>query len=162
GRPFEGWTHAQIEERLGEIRYYVHDKLGWPLVVTDDDITGTFTFLRALEDYGSVRALPPIPNLGEGGREGEGSLPPLPNLGEGGRGGEGLTPAQCGQTWLNYLIEEKCFLWWGGMGQATGHTAYLRLKRGISAPESGSIATNGPIVAQQIGAQIFGDGWAMV
>ena len=52
-------------------------------------------------------------------------------------------------------------LWWGGIGNSTEHTAYLRLKSGIPAPQSGSIALNGKSVAEQIGAQIFIDGWAM-
>ena len=52
GRPFEGWSYEAISERLGEINYYVHDRLNVPLIVTDDDISGTFTFVRALEDYG--------------------------------------------------------------------------------------------------------------
>ena len=30
---------------LGEIYYYVHEKRNVPLIVTDDDIAGTFTFL---------------------------------------------------------------------------------------------------------------------
>ena len=128
GRPFEGWTYEAISEHLGEINYYVHDKLGVPLIVTDDDISGTFTFVRALEDYGYD-----------------------PNV----------TAAQIGKTWLNYLIEEQTVLWWGGMGNSTEHTAYLRLKQGIDAPRSGSIALNGKVVAEQIGAQIFIDGWAM-
>lgn len=50
GRPFEGWTHERILSELGEIAYFVHDRFGDPLVVTDDDIAGTFTFVRALED----------------------------------------------------------------------------------------------------------------
>ena len=50
GRPFEQWTHERILEELGEINYYVNEKLNVPLVVTDDDITGTFTFLRALRE----------------------------------------------------------------------------------------------------------------
>ncbi|UCC53593.1 MAG: ADP-ribosylglycohydrolase family protein, partial [Anaerolineaceae bacterium] len=129
GRPFEGWTYELIMKHLGEINYYVHEKLGVPLVVTDDDISGTFSFLRALPDY-------------------DYSLD--------------LTPAQIGQTWLNYLIEERTVLWWGGLGNSTEHTAYLRLKKGIQAPESGSIALNSKVVAEQIGAQIFIDGWAMV
>ncbi|MCB0071169.1 MAG: ADP-ribosylglycohydrolase family protein [Caldilineaceae bacterium] len=129
GRPFEGWTYETIMERLGEVNYYVHEKRNVPLIVTDDDISGTFTFLRALEDYGYSRD---------------------------------LTPAQIGQTWLNYLIEERTVLWWGGMGNSTEHTAYLRLKHGVQAPASGSIASNGKVVAEQIGAQIFIDGWAMV
>ena len=129
GRPIEGWTYDRITEQFGEVGYYINDKVGTPLVVTDDDISGTFTFLRALPDYGNSLS---------------------------------LTPQQIGQTWLNYLIERKTILWWGGFGNSTEHTAYLRLKKGIQAPESGSIAVNGPIVAEQIGAQIFIDGWAMV
>lgn len=129
GRPFEGWAHEEILAKLGEVEYYVHDRLGVPLVVTDDDISGTFTFLRALPDYGSA-----------------------PNL----------SSEQIGQTWLNYIIENKSVLWWGGMGMSTEHTAYLRLKHGIKAPASGSIKTNGQVVAEQIGAQIFIDGWGLV
>ncbi len=129
GRPFEQWSNAQIEKELGDIRYYVHEKLKQPLVVTDDDLSGTFTFLRALPDYGNSRD---------------------------------LTSEQIGQTWLNYLIEERTILWWGGLGNSTEHTAFLRLKHGIKAPASGSAALNGKIVAEQIGAQIFIDGWGMV
>lgn len=129
GRPFEGWTNQRIEEQLGEIQYYVHEKLKAPLIVSDDDISGTFTFLRALPDH-------------------------LLSY--------GITPEQIGKTWLNYLIEKKTILWWGGMGISTEHTAYLRLKNGIPAPQSGSIELNGQIVSEQIGAQIFIDGWAMV
>ncbi len=129
GRPFEGWTHDRIINRLGEITYYVHEKLNKPLIVTDDDISGTFSFLRAMPDYG-------VP--------------------------ADLTPAQIGQTWLNYLIENQTILWWGGMGNSTEHTAYLRLKAGIPAPQSGSMALNGQVVAEQIGAQIFIDGWGMI
>jgi ADP-ribosylglycohydrolase len=129
GRPFEGWTNQRIEEQLGEVNYYVHEKLKHPLVVSDDDISGTFTFLRALPDH-------------------------LLSY--------GLTAEQIGKTWLNYLIEKKTILWWGGMGVSTEHTAYLRLKNGVPAPQSGSIELNGATVAEQIGAQIFIDGWAMV
>jgi ADP-ribosylglycohydrolase len=134
GRPFEGWDHERVISELGEIYYYVNERRDLPLknsalVVTDDDISGTLTFLRALSEYDNSR---------------------------------GLAPAQIGQTWLNYIIERRTILWWGGLGNSTERTAYLRLKNGISAPESGSIALNGKIVAEQIGAQIFIDGWAMV
>ncbi|MCY4538084.1 MAG: ADP-ribosylglycohydrolase family protein [Chloroflexi bacterium] len=129
GRPFEGWSYEAITERLGEINYYVHDRLNVPLIVTDDDISGTFTFVRALEDYAYNRD---------------------------------LTAAQIGQTWLNYLVEEQTVLWWGGMGNSTEHTAYLRLKQGYEPPLSGSVELNGKVVAEQIGSQIFIDGWAMV
>ena len=129
GRPFEGWPYRRIVDELGEVTYYVNDRLDRPLVVADDDISGTFTFLRAMPDYGNREA---------------------------------LTPAQIGQTWLNYLIEKQTVLWWGGMGNSTEHTAYLRLKAGVPAPRSGSIALNGQVVAEQIGAQIFIDGWGMI
>jgi ADP-ribosylglycohydrolase len=134
GRPFEGWTHEQILATLGEIKYYVTDRHDLPLhnhqlVVTDDDISGTFTFLRALPDYNNALR---------------------------------LTPAQIGQTWLNYIIENRTILWWGGLGNSTEHTAFLRLKDGIHAPQSGSMALNGKVVAEQIGAQIFIDGWGLI
>src|SRR5215213_11219550 len=129
GRPFEGWSYERIMAELGEITYYVHERRQVPLIVTDDDISGTFTFLRALPDYGNRRD---------------------------------LSPAQIGQTWLNYIIEQRTILWWGGMGNSTEHTAFLRLKSGIQAPQSGSIATNGKVVAEQIGAQIFIDGWGLI
>ena len=120
GPPIEGWTYERIMEQLGEIKYYVHDRHDLPLhnhqlVVTDDDISGTFTFLRSLADYNY-------------------SLD--------------LTPAQIGQTWLNYIIENRTVLWWGGRGNSTEHTAYLRLKEGISAPRSGSMKLNGKVVAE--------------
>jgi ADP-ribosylglycohydrolase len=134
GRPFEGWSYEAIMAGLGEVWYYVNQRRDAALrnnvlVVTDDDISGTFGFLRAMPDYGN-------------------SLD--------------LTPAQIGQTWLNYIVERRAILWWGGMGNSTEHTAYLRLKKGIQAPRSGSIALNGQVVAEQIGAQIFIDGWAMI
>ena len=52
GRPVESWSYGTITQRFGEIRSYVHEQVGTPLVVTDDDLAGTFTFLRALEDNG--------------------------------------------------------------------------------------------------------------
>jgi ADP-ribosylglycohydrolase len=129
GRPIEGWRYDRIMAEFGEINYYVHDKLKVPLIVTDDDLSGTFTFIRALPDYSNSRD---------------------------------LTPAQIGQTWLNYIVEGKTILWWGGIGDVTEHTAYLRLKKGIPAPRSGSMELNGKIMAEQIGSQIFIDGWGMI
>jgi ADP-ribosylglycohydrolase len=142
GRPFEGWSNARIERELGEVDYYVNDRmppivdpsLGIermrpPFIVTDDDITGTFTFLRALADQ---------------------------------RCDPNVTAEQIGQAWLNYIIEKKTILWWGGVGNSTEHTAYVRLKQGVAAPASGSTAMNGKVVAEQIGSQIFIDGWALV
>jgi ADP-ribosylglycohydrolase len=129
GRPVEGWTYDRITAAYGEVDHYIHESRGLPLVVTDDDVSGTFTFLRALPDHGND---------------------------------PDLTPEQIGNTWLNYLIERRTILWWGGIGNSTEHTAYLRLKSGIPAPASGSIALNGKTVAEQIGSQIFIDGWGMI
>ncbi len=129
GRPFEGWTYQRIMAELGPIEYYVHERLNVPLVVTDDDVAGTFTFVRALEDYG---------------------ISP------------DLKAEDIGRAWLNYLVKERSLLWWGGNGNSTEHTAWLNLKRGIPAPASGSIEVNGKTVAEQIGAQIFIDCWALV
>jgi ADP-ribosylglycohydrolase len=129
GRPFEGWTYDRIMKELGTIEYYVHKKLGDPLVITDDDVAGTFTFLRALEDYDLS---------------------------------ENLKSEDIGKAWMNYIVEKRSILWWGGNGNSSEHTAWLNLRKGIPAPKSGSIETNGLTVAEQIGAQIFIDGWALV
>jgi ADP-ribosylglycohydrolase len=129
GRPFEQWSYEAITERWGEIRRYVHEDQKVDLIVPDDDITGTFTFIRALLDHG-IRA--------------------------------DITSKEIGQTWLNYIAEGRHILWWGGMGLSTEHTAWLRLRDGIEAPRSGSIELNGAAVGEEIGAQIFIDGWAMV
>mgnify|MGYP003584447830 CR=1 FL=1 len=128
GRPFEQWSHERIAAELGEIRSYVNERLGMPLIVTDDDITGTFTFFRALTD----RGCPPD-----------------------------LTPAQIGETWLNYIVENRTILWWGGIGLSTEHTAWCRLSSGVPAPESGSALRNGTVVSEQIGSQIFIDAWGL-
>ena len=53
GRPFEGWSHHQILKELGYVHYYVHEQFDVPLVVTDDDVSGTFVFIRALEEHGT-------------------------------------------------------------------------------------------------------------
>ena len=58
GRPIEGQTRAAIAQRWGEITRYVHEDQHVPLVVTDDDITGTLTFIRALEDSGLFQETP--------------------------------------------------------------------------------------------------------
>ncbi|MFG1622510.1 ADP-ribosylglycohydrolase family protein [Kribbella sp. NPDC049227] len=131
GRPFEGWRYQRIVDELGDITYYVNDRMDLPLknhllVVTDDDISGTLVFPRALRDHG---------------------VEP--------------TSEQVGQTWLDQIVEEQTVLWWGGLGNSTEHTAYLRMKAGILPPDSGAMARNGQVVAEQVGAQIFVEGFAM-
>lgn len=128
GRPVEGWSYEKIRDTFGEVSYYVHDKVGVPLIVADDDISGTFAFFRAIADNGFK---------------------------------EDTTAEEFGKTWLNYIIENKTILWWGGLGRSTEHTAFLNLKKGIEAPMSGSVAVNGKTLAEQIGAQIFIDAIAM-
>lgn len=129
GRPFEGWTRDRIEARWGVVDHYVHRDQRVPLVVSDDDISGTFTFVRALEDSGLGAETP---------------------------------PGFFGDTWMNYLLEGRTILWWGGIGYSTEHTAYSRLKSGVRAPLSGSAALNGKVVSEQIGAQIFIDAFGLV
>ena len=128
GRPVEGWAYDAIRERFGEVDRYVHEPLGQPLVVADDDLSGSFGFFRAVEEAGH----------------------------------DEVTAADFGDTWLNTIIEDKTILWWGGLGRSTEHTAYLRLKAGCRAPQSGSCALNGPMLSTQIGAQIFTDPLALM
>ena len=129
GRAVEGWQYSDILEVFGEINYFVNEQVKQPLIVPDDDISGTFIFFRALEDNGFPA---------------------------------NISSESIGKTWLNYIIEDKTILWWGGLGRSTEHTAFLRLKEGVPAPASGSIALNGKAMAEQIGAEIFIDTWAMV
>jgi ADP-ribosylglycohydrolase len=71
-------------------------------------------------------------------------------------------PASVERAWLDYSREGVGMFWWGGYGRSTEHTAYLNMRSGIHAPESGSIARNGRTVAEQIGGQIFADSWGLV
>jgi len=128
GRAVEGWFYEDIQREFGEVDYYVNHRVNWPLIVPDDDISGTFLFFRALEDNGFPRD---------------------------------ISAKTIGDTWLNTIVEDRTVLWWGGLGRSTEHTAYLRLKAGIEAPRSGSVEMNGPGMAEQIGAEIFIDTWAM-
>lgn len=129
GRPIEGWTFEKIRDTFGDVYYYKNHMTGAPLIVPDDDISGTFAFIRALEDSGYDPE---------------------------------VSAEQIGNAWLNYIIENETILWWGGLSRSTEHTAYLRLKNGIKAPKSGSMELNGRSMAEQIGAQIFIDTWALV
>lgn len=74
----------------------------------------------------------------------------------------GLEPQDVADAWLNYTREGAGMFWWGGYGISTEHTVYENLKRGIPAPRSGSIETNGKTLAEQIGGQIFIDTWGLI
>ena len=128
GRPIEGWSYEKIRDTFGEVYYYKNHKTGAPLIVPDDDISGTFAFFRALEDS---------------------HYDPE------------LSAEDIGNAWLNYIVENETILWWGGLCRSTEHTAYIRLKQGIKAPESGSEALNGKSMSEQIGSEIFIDTWAL-
>ncbi|KAI1805856.1 ADP-ribosylglycohydrolase [Daldinia bambusicola] len=178
GRPFEGWTHERILAELGHVRYYVNEKLNVPIVVTDDDISGTFTFVRALEEHYTPKhnCTPKQENDGESEDKmnltvspetsGTSETPDTPDtprtpgtlelVSE-----DPITAEQIGKTWLNNIIKNRTVFWWGGNGVSTEHTAFLNLRKGIKAPHSGSMQTNGRTIAEQIGAQIFIDGFAM-
>ena len=58
GRPVEGWPYQQIIDTFGDVPYYVHESCGVPLIVADDDISGTFGFFRTLLDHGASRDIP--------------------------------------------------------------------------------------------------------
>ena len=73
-----------------------------------------------------------------------------------------LTPEYVAKAWLNYAREGIGMFWWGGYGVSTEHTAYLNLLHGIPAPQSGSAATNGKLLSDQIGGQIFIDTWGLI
>lgn len=77
-------------------------------------------------------------------------------------GGLDFTEQMAGETWLNYARCGRGMFWWGGEEVSTEHRAYMNLKRGLSAPVSGSIAQNGVVAAEQIGGQIFVDTWGLV
>ena len=127
GRPVEGWPYSRIIDTFGDVPYYVNEQCGMPLIVADDDISGTFGFFRALLD----------------------------------NPGPQITSQEFGQTWLNYIIENRTILWWGGLGRSTEHTAWLNLRDGTLAPRSGSAALNGRTLSEQVGARIFVDAIAM-
>jgi ADP-ribosylglycohydrolase len=73
-----------------------------------------------------------------------------------------LTPEDVGRAWLNYSRNGIGMFWWGGEGISTEHTAYNNLKKGIPAPLSGAAETNGIVMAEQIGGQIFIDTWGLL
>ena len=50
GRPVEGWPYDDIRTRFGLVDRFVNDDLGLPLIVADDDISGTLAFGRVVED----------------------------------------------------------------------------------------------------------------
>ena len=133
GRPFEGWTYDRILSDLGEITGYVNARTDLPL--------NNHLLVVTDDDISGTLVFPRV-------------LDDVPSKGS-------LDPGAVARTWLNELIPERTVLWWGGLGNSTEHTAYLRLRAGVEAPLSGSAELNGRVVSEQVGAQIFCEGFAM-
>lgn len=131
GRPYEGWRYDRIMAELGDITYYVNDR--------SEVALKHHLFLVTDDDIIGTLVFPRV--LRDAG------LDP--------------TPAEVGQTWLNEIVEDTTVLWWGGIGNSTEHTAYLRMKNGVVPPLSGSVELNGTVVSEQVGAQIFVEGFAL-
>lgn len=72
-----------------------------------------------------------------------------------------ITPTHVAQTFLNCIPNEHGFFWWG-RELSSEHTAYRNLQNGIEAPLSGSLQQNGKELSEQIGGQIFIDGFALI
>jgi ADP-ribosylglycohydrolase len=140
GAPVEPaiWTYERIREIYGDIRGYIKPFRNF---AADDDANGPVFFIRSLVEADRENRFYPSDRPG----------PVKP-----------LEPMDVGRAWLDYSREGKGMFWWGGYGVSTEHTAYLNLKAGIDAPESGSLARNGATVAEQIGGQIFIDTWGLV
>ena len=142
---YAGWLGKLIGVRHGaNIEGWSYDKIqktygeiedyivDFKNFAADDDINGPLFFQRALDDSQCSKD---------------------------------ITPEEMGKAWLNYIPYPNLpavFLWFGGYGISTEHTAYINMINGIKPPMSGSIKQNGPAVAEQIGGQIFSDCWGLV
>ena len=73
-----------------------------------------------------------------------------------------LKPEHIANAIMNYVSCGEGFFWWGGYGVSAEHTLYENLKCGIRPPHSGSEQQNGIVIAEQIGGQIFIDGWGLI
>ena len=155
GAPVEPaiWTYERIREVYGDITSYIKPYRNF---AADDDANGPVYFVRPLlEKVERLRNkeggwLGSLPQSAVGAGEGN-PVAPL-----------AIEPSEVARAWLDYSREGVGMFWWGGYGRSTEHTAYLNLKHGVPAPESGSIARNGKVTAEQIGGQIFIDTWGLV
>ncbi|GAB6277561.1 MAG: ADP-ribosylglycohydrolase family protein [Rectinema sp.] len=143
GAPVEPaiWTYERIRDVYGDITSYLKPYRNF---AADDDANGPVYFVRPLLEKieGALK---------RGAGDAAGTLADT-SIGAG----------EVAAAWLNYTREGIGMFWWGGYGRSTEHTAYLNLKNGIPAPESGSMARNGRVAAEQIGGQIFIDTWGLV
>jgi len=150
GAPVEPaiWTYERIRDVYGDVTSYLKPFRNF---AADDDANGPAYFIRPLLDAVEHRETA-SGAAGAAGAAGETAPAPIAPI----------APGDVAKAWLDYAREGLGMFWWGGYGKSTEHTAYLNLKNGISAPESGSIARNGLVPAEQIGGQIFIDTWGLV
>lgn len=141
GAPVEPaiWTYERIRDVYGDVTSYLKPYRNF---AADDDANGPVYFVRPLLE--KIEAA-----LKSGAAPG--------SLGD-----TSIEADEVASAWLNYAREGIGMFWWGGYGRSTEHTAYLNLKNGIPAPESGSISRNGRVAAEQIGGQIFIDTWGLL
>jgi ADP-ribosylglycohydrolase len=132
GRPVEGWRYEKIAELLGEVTYYVNDR-------TDVALKNHRLVVPDDDITGTIAFARTMRDY------------PV----------DQLDAVHVGRTWLNYIVADRTVLWWGGRGMSTEHTAYLLLRDGLQPPLTGAAATNGTVVAEQVGGQIFVEAWAL-
>ncbi len=120
-----------------------------------------WTYDRLREYYGDIRGYLRIPRTMTADDDVNGPLTFVRALTDNGTV-DGLTPAMVGEAWLNYTRRGMGMFWWGGEEFSTEHRAYMNLKRGVTAPASGSAEQNGLVMAEQIGGQIFVDTWGLI
>ena len=120
-----------------------------------------WTYDRLREYYGDIRGYLRMPRTMTADDDVNGPLTFVRALTDNGTV-NGLTPQMVGEAWLNYTRRGMGMFWWGGEEYSTEHRAYMNLKRGIPAPQSGSAAQNGIVMAEQIGGQIFVDTWGLI
>ena len=135
GAPVENpfWTYERLRDHYGDIRGYLRVHKNH---TADDDVNGPILLVRALTDKW----------LRDPQQERKTEL----------------TPEDCSEAWLNYTRYGKGMFWWGGEDVSTEHRAYMNLRRGLRAPESGSSEQNGKTASEQIGGQIFSDTWGLI
>jgi len=161
GAPVEPaiWTYERIRDVYGEVTSYLKPYKNF---AADDDANGPVYFIRPLLEKieGALKRVAGD----DGDAHGDGSIEAAfeREISSTHIEDASIEAGEVAAAWLNYAREGIGMFWWGGYGRSTEHTAYLNLKNGIPAPESGSIVRNGKIVAEQIGGQIFIDTWGLV
>lgn len=165
GAPVENpfWTYERLRDHYGDIRGYLRVHKNH---TADDDVNGPILLVRALTDK-LAENVSAAPGQKAGGNcaaprdQGTGRTNEAAPDRELSAGYE-LTPEDCGEAWLNYTRFGKGMFWWGGEDLSTEHRAYMNLRRGVQAPESGSSRMNGKTASEQIGGQIFSDTWGLI